>query len=70
MRTLLAALVACLVLTTMTTAQEQPSAADERTARLFELGMTVLEIAERTDGVLVFHHSGAAAPPPCPFPLG
>ena len=50
MRMLLAAVLACLVLTTIADAQEQPSAADERTARLFELGMTALEIAERTDG--------------------
>ena len=47
---LLAAVVACLVLTTIATAQEDLSAEDERTARLFDLGMTALEIAERTDG--------------------
>ena len=50
MRMLLAAVVACLVLMTIVAAQEDPSAEDERTARLFDLGMTALEIAERTDG--------------------
>ena len=50
MRMLLAAVVACLVLTTIAAAQEDPGAEDERTARLFDLGMTALEIAERTDG--------------------
>ena len=46
---LLAALVACLVLTTIAAAQEEPSAVDERTTRLFELGMTALELAGQTD---------------------
>ena len=49
MRMLLAALLACLIMTTIADAQEAPSVADERAARLFELGMTALEIAERTD---------------------
>ena len=48
MTTLLAALLACLMLMTAT-AQEEPNAVDEPTARLFDLGMTALEIAERTD---------------------
>ena len=50
MRMLLAALLACLVLTTIAAAQEDLSAEDERTDRLFDLGMTALEIAEGTDG--------------------
>ncbi len=50
MRTLLAALLACLVLTTIAAAQEEPgTTVEERTARLFDLGMTALEIAGRTD---------------------
>ena len=46
MRTLLAALLACLVLTMTAGAQEeQGSAADELAVRLFHLGMTALELA-------------------------
>ena len=49
MRTLLAAVVACLVLTTAVAQEEPGTTVEERTARLFDLGMTALEIAERTD---------------------
>ena len=46
MRALLAALLACLVLTTTAGAQEEEgSAADEPAVRLFNLGMTALELA-------------------------
>ena len=49
MKIVLAALLACLMLTTAT-AQEAPTTADERTTRLFDLGMTALDVAERTEG--------------------
>ena len=49
MRTLLAALLACLVLTTAVAQEEPGTTVEERTARLFDLGMTALEIAGRTD---------------------
>ena len=49
MQIVLAALLACLVLTTAVAQEEQVGAADEPTARLFDLGMTALELAERTD---------------------
>ena len=50
MQIVLAALLACLLLTTTAVAQdEQGVAVHEPTARLFELGITALEIAERTD---------------------
>ena len=50
MQIVLAALLACLMLTTTASAQEeQGGAVNEPTSRLFELGLTALEIAERTD---------------------
>ena len=49
MMTLLAALLACLMLTTAGAQEEPPAAVDESVARLFDLGMTSLETAERTD---------------------
>ena len=46
----LAALPLCILLASTAYAQETPpGTVDERTARLFDLGMTALEIAERTD---------------------
>ena len=50
MTTLLAALLACLTLTTIAAAQEttEPQL-DERTELLFRVGMTALAVAERTD---------------------
>ena len=50
MQIVLAALLACLMLTTTAAQEEQQGVAlNEPTARLFELGLTALEIAERTD---------------------
>ena len=51
MQIVLAALLACLMLTTTAAAQEQQggTVVDEPTARLFELGLTALEVAERAD---------------------
>ena len=49
MRIVLAALLACLMLTTAAAQEEQGSAADEPAARLFDLGMTALELAEQAD---------------------
>ena len=50
MQIVLAALLACLMLTTTAGAQEERGdAVNEPAARLFELGITALEIAERTD---------------------
>ena len=47
----LAALAVCILLACLTLAaqEQQDGATDERAARLFDLGMTALEIAERAD---------------------
>ena len=46
----LAVLPICILLASTACAQEAPTGTvDERTARLFDLGMTALEVAERTD---------------------